>query len=156
MVGWNLRKFLQLARKSNPSAMEWLASPIVYAKAPTPAASWRSPRPASTPRAASTTNTRWQQATIAALMSIRQSQGQALPLHSPRAAFGPVGGGVWHAGHMTFSALTDALLSDELRPAVVQLLDHNMHVPESLLVPRVAEVDAWIEDQLDELLQAAE
>lgn len=33
VVGWDLRKFLRLARKSNPSVMEWVASPIVYLKA---------------------------------------------------------------------------------------------------------------------------
>lgn len=30
MRGWDLRKALKLFRKSNPSLMEWLASPIVY------------------------------------------------------------------------------------------------------------------------------
>ena len=29
--GWNLRKALRLLRKSNPSLMEWLNSPVVYA-----------------------------------------------------------------------------------------------------------------------------
>lgn len=32
--GWDLTKFLQLTRKSNPSAFEWLGSPIVYREAP--------------------------------------------------------------------------------------------------------------------------
>lgn len=31
--GWDLTKFLQLTRKSNPSAFEWLGSPIVYREA---------------------------------------------------------------------------------------------------------------------------
>ena len=30
VVGWDIRKFLTLMRKSNPSAFEWLGSPIVY------------------------------------------------------------------------------------------------------------------------------
>lgn len=30
LVGWDLRKALRLLRKSNPSLLEWLASPIVY------------------------------------------------------------------------------------------------------------------------------
>jgi predicted nucleotidyltransferase len=30
LVGWDLRKTLQLFRKSNPSLMEWLHSPIIY------------------------------------------------------------------------------------------------------------------------------
>jgi uncharacterized protein len=30
--GWDLRKALQLMRKSNPPLLEWLASPIVYAE----------------------------------------------------------------------------------------------------------------------------
>jgi len=30
IVGWDLRKFLRLLRKSNPSTMEWMGSPVVY------------------------------------------------------------------------------------------------------------------------------
>lgn len=33
-VGWDLRKALRLAYKSNPPLLEWLQSPIVYAQAP--------------------------------------------------------------------------------------------------------------------------
>lgn len=31
LVGWDLRKALHLVRKSNPSLMEWIKSPVVYA-----------------------------------------------------------------------------------------------------------------------------
>ena len=31
LAGWDLRKALQLLRKSNPSLLEWLRSPVVYA-----------------------------------------------------------------------------------------------------------------------------
>ncbi len=32
--GWDLRKFLRLAQNSNPTALEWLASPVVYRSTP--------------------------------------------------------------------------------------------------------------------------
>ena len=34
VAGWDLFKFLRLLRASNPSALEWLMSPIVYEEAP--------------------------------------------------------------------------------------------------------------------------
>ena len=40
MSGWDLRKALQLFRKSNPSLLEWLGSPIVYVEAKHRAAQW--------------------------------------------------------------------------------------------------------------------
>jgi hypothetical protein len=35
LVGWDIRKALQLLRKSNPSLLEWIKSPIVYRVDPT-------------------------------------------------------------------------------------------------------------------------
>jgi predicted nucleotidyltransferase len=35
LSGWDLRKTLQLLRKSNPPLLEWLQSPIVYCRIPT-------------------------------------------------------------------------------------------------------------------------
>lgn len=34
VAGWDLRKFLQLVRSSNPSAFEWLGSPTIYSEIP--------------------------------------------------------------------------------------------------------------------------
>ena len=34
ITGWDVAKFLQLMRASNPTAFEWVSSPIVYREEP--------------------------------------------------------------------------------------------------------------------------
>lgn len=140
--GWDLRKALFLLRKTNPSLMEWAYSPVVYLETPVwqhfkremPAyfsvkaemhhylamahEDWKLIAPTATPRLKKY------------LYMLR-----ALLCAQWLERFGTM-------PPVAFAELCDAMLTEDMRPVVADMLERKKHLDERGLVDRIDAVDA--------------
>ncbi|WP_197720371.1 DNA polymerase beta superfamily protein [Slackia heliotrinireducens] len=141
--GWDLAKFLRLVHASNPSAFEWLGSPIVYRESPEFAAV-RQVAPTCFSPLASVHHYLGMAKTNAAALS-----GDAVKLKKYLYVMRALLAARWAVQKATpvpmlFEDLANALLEPEMRGVVAGMLAEKRVGDERELHARIPEVDAWI------------
>lgn len=156
ITGWDLAKFLRLLRGSNPTAYEWLSSPIVYRETPE-FAPIREFAPACFAPAASAFHylgivrgTDQKDIDKDALVKAKKYLYAIRGVLAARWALdecAPV--------PMLVSDLIDAKLEDEMRPTVEHLLAVKSALKEKGTIPRDAALEAWIAQNVESLTERA-
>lgn len=150
--GWDLRKTLELLRKTNPSLMEWLGSPIVYRTTP----EWEALRAhfpqffnpfANMQHYVSMMTTNWktyiakqEQVKLKRYLYVLRPLLCCLWLER----FGTV-------PPVAFDALREAVLPEEMGDIVENLLERKKMTAETDLADRIPELDAFILKHLPRL-----
>ncbi|MHA6889073.1 nucleotidyltransferase domain-containing protein [Ralstonia pseudosolanacearum] len=147
--GWELRKALQLMHRSNPTLLEWLASPIVYREDPA-AQRMR----ALAPTFFSERKGRWHYLSMAAKTFRDHLQGETIRLKKYFYVLRPLLAAQWiDAGRgmppMRFADLADVMVTDvPLREEINQLLAIKMASSEAEYGARFPRIHAFVEQAL--------
>ncbi|MHA6823694.1 nucleotidyltransferase domain-containing protein [Ralstonia pseudosolanacearum] len=147
--GWELRKALQLMHRSNPTLLEWLASPIVYREDPA-AQHMR----ALAPTFFSERKGRWHYLSMAAKTFRDHLQGETIRLKKYFYVLRPLLAAQWiDAGRgmppMRFADLADVMVTDvPLREEINQLLAIKMASSEAEHGARFPRIHAFVEQAL--------
>lgn len=153
--GWDLKKTLILLHKSNPTLFEWNNSPIVYCTTDY----WQSIR-------GKIDRFFTDKAGLYHYLSMAQGnyreylKGETVRLKKYFYVLRPVLAARWILAHhtpppMQFSALAEAMLVPELRPAVKSLLALKMQTPEVGTGARIPALNEYLEASFEELTRAA-
>ncbi len=154
--GWDLRKALQLLYRTNPSLLDWMASPVIYRETPFAAAfrplmlSYFSP--------------------LKALhhylrMAERNERvyltGEMVGVKKYFYVLRPVLAGLWILRRktpppMAFTELMEAELAPEMRPLVEKLIELKRYAPEQREIPREAALHAYLERCMADIRARAE
>lgn len=154
--GWDIAKFLRLLRASNPTALEWLASPIVYRKLPAFADMKELAAEAYQPRAGI-----YHYLRMAEANAERFLQADFVLPKKYFYAIRPILAARWILDERTvppmrFAELGEAELEPELSPLVDELLKEKMQSAEHALRPRIPVLDGWIERSCGDIQEKAE
>lgn len=151
--GWDLRKMLELLRRSNPSLMEWYQSPIVYLTTDLwePLAQ-RIPEffqvKSNMHHYLSMLYSNWNRNLLPAQDAVKVKKYLYVlrPLLCCRwlERYGTV-------PPVPFDQLREAVLPPELAGVMADLLEKKKHAPETELIPRIPELDAFIIEELPRL-----
>lgn len=145
--GWELRKALQLMHRSNPTLLEWLASPIVYREDVAAAQRMRM----LAPTFFSERRGRWHYLSMAAKNFRGYLQGETVRLKKYLYVLRPLLAAQWiDAGRgmppMRFADLADAMVTDApLRDEINQLLAIKMAASEAEYGARFPRIHAFVE-----------
>lgn len=155
VTGWDLAKFLRLARGSNPTAFEWLSSPITYAEAPGFSRVREAAAACFSPKASAFHYLGMERGHDRAYLR-GEEVGAKKYLYVVRALLAAR----WcleerTPAPMLLADLVDAKLPEALRLAVEGLLAAKARGKERALVPHVPELDGWIEREDAELYELA-
>lgn len=148
--GWELRKALQLMRRSNPTLFEWLDSPVVYREDDAMAARLR----ALAPDFYSDSKGRWHYLSMAKKNFRGYLQGESVRLKKYLYVLRPLLAAMWiDAGRgmppMRFADLADAMVSDvALREEINALLALKMAASEAEYGAPFPRIHRFIEDAL--------
>ena len=151
--GWDLRKALQLFRKSNPPLLEWLQSPIVYREETTVAARFRDLLPVYY----SPVKARYHYLHMAQGNARAYLKGDEIWLKKYFYVLRPVLAIQWidadlGAVSMEFDVLVERLItSPELKQAIADLLATKRAGDELGRGPRIAPISDFIERELERL-----
>ncbi len=154
--GWDVRKYLQLLQKSNPTAFEWDASPIVYRTHP----AWEAVREV-IPQCFKRKTAAFHYLSIARNNEHAYLRGEQVKLKKYFYVLRPLLACRWvlerrEAPPMLFSELMEAYLPAAYRPAVEDLLRMKMAAPEMGTAPRIDILHRFIEEETEALEAAAE
>jgi len=156
--GWDLRKALNLYRKSNPPLLEWLQSPIQYAERYTVAEQLR----AISPLTFSPKSCMYHYLNMARGNYRTYLQGDQVKIKKYFYVLRPVLACEWIERYgdmppMAFDVLADRLLpkDGELWRTVQQLLDRKKAGEELDYEPRLAVVNDYLEERLEQLERSA-
>lgn len=149
--GWDLNKALRLMRASNPTVFKWLTSPIVYREDN----AFRTMRELSgLPFAPRPTIYHY-------LNMARKNRADHLSAEHVRLkkyfyVMRSLLAARWVAKQRTappvpFAELVNAELEPAMRPLFTELVQRKINIPESDLMPRIPELDAWIERTYQEV-----
>ncbi|HEY6095307.1 MAG TPA: nucleotidyltransferase domain-containing protein [Gallionellaceae bacterium] len=151
--GWELRKALRLLRRSNPTLLEWLDSPVVYRENPAAAARMRTLAPDFFSRL----SVRYHYLAMAKKNFRGYLQGESVRLKKYLYVLRPLlavrwidrGGGM---PPMRFAELADAMLDDlPLLGEINRLLAIKMQANEAEYSPRWPLVHAFIVSELEKV-----
>lgn len=148
--GWELRKALQLMHRSNPTLLEWLASPIVYREDADAAQRMR----ALAPTFFSERKGRWHYLSMAAKNFRGYLQGETVRLKKYLYVLRPLLAAQWiDAGRgmppMRFADLADVMVADApLREEINRLLAIKMASSEAEYGARFPRIHAFVEQAL--------
>ncbi|WP_055109427.1 nucleotidyltransferase domain-containing protein [Paenibacillus ihumii] len=156
--GWDLKKALNLFRKSNPPLMEWLQSPIVYMEDYSAAEQIR----ALSPLTFSPKSCMYHYLHMAEGNYREYLQGEQVKIKKYFYVLRPVLACIWIEKYGTmppieFTALADELLpaGSELKEAVDSLLARKKAGDEMDLEPQIRPINAFLEEKLQYYKQAA-
>lgn len=149
ITGWDLRKFLQLLRKSNPSALEWARSDVVYRRTP----DWERVLPCCRRHFSS-------QALMKHYVSMARNnvrsylEGPQIPLKKYLYMLRPLLAAEWIRDHgsmapMSFDALAATELPDALKGEVARLLELKRQEGEMSMGERIPSLDGFILERLE-------
>ncbi|MEF3062117.1 nucleotidyltransferase domain-containing protein [Ralstonia solanacearum] len=148
--GWELRKALQLMHRSNPTLLEWLASPIVYREDAAAAQRMRM----LAPTFFSERKGRWHYLSMAVKTFRDHLQGETVRLKKYFYVLRPLLAAQWiDTGRgmppMRFADLADAMVTDApLRDEINQLLAIKMAASEAEHGARFPRIHAFVEQAL--------
>lgn len=142
--GWDVKKTLMLLRRSNPSLMEWSASPMVYRETP----AWGLVREA-IPDHFSVRSEIYHYYSMATGSWHRHMEGEQVRLKKYLYVLRPVLCARWIEEHGTlppvlFDELCAAVLPEDMRPTVDALLRRKKAADESGLTARIPELDDFL------------
>ena len=152
--GWDLRKALQLYRKSNPALLEWLGSPIVYQKHGSLATRLRE----LSSDIISLVACRYHYMHMAQNNSRGYVKGSEIRLKKYLYVLRPILAVNWiDAGYgmvpTEFGKLVDAIVREkELRRAINDLLEAKKQGFEESVGPRIEPISRYIESELERLI----
>ena len=149
--GWDLRKFLRLLRDSNPSAIEWLGSPIVYRE---DSAFWKAKKLRET--CFDPVSGAWHYYGMAKKHDLHYLKPDLVHVKKYLYIVRAILAAEWclkrfSPAPMVFDDLNRAILPVELRPEVENLLDAKRTGDEKRLVAHSKPLDEWIFSHLDAL-----
>lgn len=155
ITGWDITKFLRLMRGSNPTAFEWISSPIVYREEPEFARIRAVAGACFSPVASAFHYTGMAHGEVK-LLSGKQLVRAKTYLYAVRALLAAR----WSLDEKTpapmlFSELIDAKLEAEQAPTLEYLLAVKAAGDERGEIEHIPELDAWIERELEELIERA-
>ncbi len=148
--GWELRKALQMMHRSNPTLLEWLASPIVYREDAAAAQRMRM----LAPTFFSERRGRWHYLSMAVKTFRDHLQGETVRLKKYFYVLRPLLAAQWiDTGRgmppMRFADLADAMVTDApLRDEINQLLAIKMAASEAEHGARFPRIHAFVEQAL--------
>jgi hypothetical protein len=151
--GWDLRKALQLMRKSNPPLFEWLQSPLIYRVQP----GFQAATQALTPAFYSFPACAWHYLHMARGNNREYLQGDSVRLKKYLYVLRPLLAVQWlESGRgvvpMRFQTLVETLVApSELRDAINQLLIRKQGGDELAWGPRIPVLNDWIAAELARL-----
>lgn len=154
--GWDIAKFLRLMRASNPSVMEWLASPIVYREHPAFRRMQELGRASFQPRAGI-----YHYLHMAKRDYEKFCQAELVWPKKYFYAIRPILATRWilekHAAPpMRFEELAEAELEPALMPLVESLLEEKMQEGEHTSRPRIDELSSWIGRSIGDIEEKVE
>lgn len=149
VAGWDLSRVLKYAHKSNAAVFEWSASPAVYRTTET----WAGIRDV-IQGYFSAKSCMYHYYGTARKNALEHLQGERVSYKKYFYVLRPLLSCRWIEERscpppVLFSALQEAVLEEELRPAVQRLLEQKIRMPESERGARIEELDAYIERNLD-------
>ena len=150
--GWDLRKALQLLRKSNPALMEWLASPIIYREHPSAQTFRNFANEAFLPLASCHHYRSMMKGHRA-----RSAAGEQVRLKTYLYTLRPLLAARWVIRYgvqppMLFSELVEEFLpSGEIRTIVDELVRIKSSAMEADMVDRIAELDQYLIVGMEEI-----
>ena len=149
--GWDLNKTLRLLHSSNPTLFEWMSSPVIY----------RQTEFIDQLRPMMDTYFSCKSGLYHYLSMAERNykeflQGDSVKVKKYFYVLRPILACKWilrtHTKPpMLFSQLADAELEDSLKPVVDQLLDLKMNTPEIKEIPRVAEINDYLDRTIEKL-----
>lgn len=151
--GWDIRKMLELLRRTNPSLMEWAQSPIVYLTTPEWEALAKAIPEFFDPRSnmhhyLSMILSNWNKHMQDDLVKLKRYLYVLRPLLCCRwlERFGTV-------PPVLFDKLREAVLPPEMESVVDDLLQRKMAAEEAEKVPHIPELDSFIRQEIPRLKQ---
>lgn len=149
--GWDLRKTLRLLHKSNPTLFEWFSSPIVYIKTDFSRRFQIMMR-----RCFSRKRSLWHYVSMAEGTFREFLNDETVKAKKYFYVLRPVLACRWILDKgtpppMLFAELVDAELRADLRPAVERLLTLKINSPEIREIPRIEEINLYLELGIKEI-----
>ena len=149
--GWDLSKALRLMRASNPTIFEWLNSPIVYRELDAFSAPKELSGPSFAPRP-----TIYHYLNMARKNRADHLSAERVRLKKYLYVMRSLLAARWVAEQRTappvpFAELVNAELEPAMKPLFTELVQRKVNIPESDLMPRIPELDAWIERTYQEV-----
>ena len=149
--GWDLRKFLLLLRKHNPSAVEWLGSPIVYREE---SRFWRL-RDLDL-ECFDPVSSAWHYHGMAESTVKGRLKGEKVPAKGYLYVIRAILAARWSISRfepvpVPFGKLRDAMMPAELAHEVERMLVIKLSGAENGLVGHSEALDGWISDELEAL-----
>lgn len=155
--GWDIAKLLRLMRKSNPSAFEWLGSPIVYREDP----SFAPVRELGRQSLDLSTLVRHYLHMAQSDWEHHIGQRERVKLKDYLYVVRPLLAARWllerhEMGPQRIAELAEAELDGEVLASVEQLLATRATTPEVEVIERVPVLDSWAEGELSRVREGAE
>ena len=149
--GWDLQKTLRLLRGSNPTLFEWMNSPIIYRQT-----DFIDQLRPIMDGYFNCKNGLHHYLSMAEGNYREYLKGDIVKAKKYFYVLRPVLACKWILHNRTkppmlFRELMEAELDDYLKPAVERLLDLKMNVPEMKMIPRVDEINAYLDRSLEEV-----
>ena len=146
--GWDLDKALKLLHKSNPTVFEWFSSPIVYMDSPFADKF----RPIMR-RYFSSKSGLWHYLSMAESNYREYLKGEIVRAKKYFYVLRPILACKWILEKetpppMLFSELMESQLDESLKPVVERLLQIKMNEPEVKMIPRVDELNEYLDRNL--------
>ncbi len=156
LSGWDVTKALRLLHGSNPTLFEWSRSPIVYQTTP----DWEGVRDEIDQHFSVKSGLR-HYLSLANRTYREQIQRDTVQLKQYFYVLRPLLASLWILNRQTpppmpFTDLAAAELEPAMRPIVSELLIGRMSSPEGRSGPRLAELDDYIERQVDAVRTSAD
>ena len=156
--GWDVRKTLRLAQKSNPVVWEWLQSPIVYK--PMAGESLSAIRQTLDPFYSPVAACHHYLGLCRGTME-RALTGESVGIKKYFYMLRPMLAALWIERHcsvppMEFQSLLPILENQTgLRETITGLLDRKQHMDERIPIPRIPLIDRFLEQETSRLKEAA-
>ena len=149
--GWDVSKALRLMRASNPAVFEWLNSSIVYRELGAFSAFRELSGPSFAPRPAI-----YHYLNMARKNRAEHLSAERVRLKKYFYVMRALLAAQWVTERRTappvpFAELVDIQLEPAMKPLFAELVQRKINIPESDLMPRIAELDAWIEQTYQEV-----
>lgn len=152
--GWDLHKTLRLLHSANPTLFEWMSSPVVYRK--TQFADQFKPL---MDICFSAKSGLYHYLSMAEGNYRAYLKGETVRAKKYLYVLRPVLACKWILRHrsappMLFTQLMESVLEEDMLPAVNRLLDLKMHAPEIKEIPRMEEINRYLDRSIDEVRSA--
>lgn len=154
--GWDLDKALRLLHKSNPTVFEWFSSPIVYQTSPF--AERFSPLMT---QYFSSKNGLWHYLSMAEGNYRDYLRDDMVKVKKYFYVLRPILACRWILNNgtpppMRFAELLESQLAPELKRMVLKLLELKMHSPEVKLIPRIDELNRYLDNSILDVRECIE